>query len=108
RATPAPNRTSEARFCCDARSLTCYTPPGPWVWGHRDETARLHHSARRRDVGVAARGARAAASDAGGWVHACGCRHCAYACRGRITRGVEGIRLRGGSEPGDRIPRGEQ
>src|SRR5262245_43314465 len=52
-ATPAPKQTSEARLCCDARSLTCYTPPGPWVWGHRDETARVHYAPQRSVCRVA-------------------------------------------------------
>jgi hypothetical protein len=25
-------------------AVTCYTPHRPWVWGHRDETARVHHA----------------------------------------------------------------
>src|SRR5436189_5049327 len=38
-------------------AVTCYTPPGPWVWGHRDETTRVHHVSRRRGgcVALAAR-----------------------------------------------------
>ena len=27
---------------------TCYTPHGPWAWGHRDAAARVHWLARRR------------------------------------------------------------
>ena len=53
-------------------------------------TPRVHHAARRRGGGVAARGARAAAGDAGDWVpppriarHVCGscCAHSARASR---------------------------
>ena len=33
------------------------------------KTARVHHAARRRSGGVAARGARAAGADAGCWLH---------------------------------------
>src|SRR5215467_3013789 len=36
--------------------------------GIGSETARLHHAARRRGSGVAARGTRAAGGDAGRWV----------------------------------------
>src|SRR5262249_38398640 len=39
-------------------AVTCYTRHGPW--GQRDETARVHHAARRRGGHVAALGARAA------------------------------------------------
>ena len=64
-------------------------------------------AARRRGGGVAARGARAAAGDAGDRVLSTPRRLTAY--RGpsaRISPGPEGHRLRRGRERGDRIPLG--
>src|SRR5215471_1125485 len=34
--------------------VTCYTSHDPWVWGERDEAARLHGTAQRRGGRVAA------------------------------------------------------
>ena len=28
-------------------AVTCYTPDDPWVWGQRDEAARVHYAPRR-------------------------------------------------------------
>src|SRR5215831_631615 len=60
---PDPKRTREVSFCCDARPLAWYTPHDPWVWGQRDEAARVHYALRRCGCGVAARGERAAGGD---------------------------------------------
>src|SRR5260370_40308387 len=46
RPRPQPDMSGPLLLRCTAS--TCYTPHGPWAWGHRDAAARVHWLARRR------------------------------------------------------------
>src|SRR5262249_27284550 len=61
---PRPKADMSGPLLLRCTALTCYTSDDPWVWGERDEAARLHGTARRCG-GVATRGIRAAGGGAG-------------------------------------------
>jgi hypothetical protein len=64
---PIESNERSSRFRLSARALPeCYSLAGTMP-GVAHEAARISRCARRRGGGVAARGARAAAGDAGDW-----------------------------------------
>ena len=62
-----PIRSCDDQFCCDAQSALAsgVVACSPRLEGRAYEATRFHHASRRRGNGVAAGGARAAASDGG-------------------------------------------
>src|SRR5262249_22837359 len=96
-----PRRRSASKF-----QTSCWPLPTRSSNDREDETARLHHASRRRDDGVAARGARAAAGDAGDRVSQHQGSRRGRTRLGRVSPGPDRDRLCRGSERYNRIPLG--
>ena len=87
-------------------SIACTRPPAEGSHGNPHPTARIHFTTRRRGGGVAARGARAAAGDAGDRVFGANRSTDAACAVCRVPPRPEGDRLCRGRECRDRIPLG--
>ena len=101
-------KAQAGRFCCDARPLNpLYLVRDPWPWGKPHEAAGIRRASRQRCGGnLAARGARAAANNAGDrvpqWWDGGGVR----THGGRVPPGPQRSWLCRGPQRGDRVSLG--